>query len=187
VVPGERKGNYASHNNRPRLANRGLSEEKKAVPVAIRWELSWLRSNWSKVIAALAARGRTQVAGALRPAKVLAFEDGVLRLGFDGHHETLRRRCDEAIGQAVEQSLTELAGKTIRCQYVALDADGANGADKKAPPPNRFGNFSTAEKAEIQKDPAVRTVMDLFGGSLVDIRKQPAQVDAPAADGDEKQ
>jgi DNA polymerase-3 subunit gamma/tau len=36
-----------------------------------------------------------------------------------------------------------------------------------------FGDLSTAEKTEILKDPSVRAVVDLFGGDVVDIRRNP--------------
>ena len=36
-----------------------------------------------------------------------------------------------------------------------------------------FGDLSTAEKTEILKDASVRAVTDLFGGDVVDIRRNP--------------
>jgi len=41
------------------------------------------------------------------------------------------------------------------------------------PAPRRFAGLSTAERNNIHKDPAVREVLDLFGGEVVDIRKEP--------------
>jgi len=49
--------------------------------------------------------------------------------------------------------------------------------DERAPAPPRL---STAEKNEINKDPAVRRVMDLFGGELLDVQRDaPAEPPAP--------
>ena len=133
-----------------------------------------MQSNWNQVIEGLAAHGRMQIAGALRPAKVTDFSDGVLRLGFDENHEALRRRCQGQMKQAIDQAFSQLAGREIRCEVASAGQD--------APLQNTLAGLSTAEKAEIQKDPAVREVLGLFGGEVVDIRKQAPQVNAPPAD-----
>ena len=135
----------------------------------ITWELSWLQANWAAVVANLAARRKMQVAGAVAPAEVLGFDGQELKLGYDANHEALRRRCTEGLNAAIRAALSELAGKEIRCEYVS----GGAGAGA---PPRLFGNLSTAEKEEIAGDPAVKSVMGLFGGEVVDVRR-----DAPPA------
>jgi len=131
------------------------------------WEFSWLRSNWSKVVTNLSARRKMQVAGVLAPAKVLAFEGGELKLAYDASHEAIRRQCAERLDGPIRSALGELAGRDIRCEYVA---NGGAGGEVAAPP-RAMGRLSTAEKAEIANDPAIRAVTGLFGGEVVDIRQ----------------
>ena len=50
------------------------------------------------------------------------------------------------------------------------DATSAPGTPPPAPP-REFGKLSVAERTEIVKDPAVAAVSDLFGGQLVDARR----------------
>jgi DNA polymerase-3 subunit gamma/tau len=136
-----------------------------AAPQAIRWEAAWLSANWQAVIGALVARRQSQVAGVLQRATVLGFDGQVLRLGFNPAHEALRQRCAGGMNEAILSALTALAGKAIRCEYTST-------GQAKAGEPTLANNvLSTAEKNEIAKDPAVRAVMDLFGGQVVDIRK----------------
>jgi len=132
---------------------------------AITWELSWLQANWAAVVANLAARRKMQVAGAVAPAEVLGFDGQELKLGYDANHEVLRRRCAEGLDAAIRAAMSELAGKEIRCEYVSAGGAGAGA------PPRLFGNLSTAEKEEIAGDPAVKSVMGLFGGEVVDVRR----------------
>jgi DNA polymerase-3 subunit gamma/tau len=131
----------------------------------IRWEAAWLADNWKVVVQALFTRRLSQVAGILQPATVLGFDGQVLRLGFGPAHESLRLRCAGAMSQAVASALTDLAGEAIRCEYVST------GGGKTPPAAKANGVLSTAEKNELAKDPAVRAVVDLFGGGVVDIRK----------------
>ena len=145
----------------------GLAEGSPSLE--IQWDDSWLKSNWQRVIEALSARRQMQVAGALRPAEVLGFEDGALKVGFDVHHEVLRRRCTGPLSRPIDSALTDLAGREIRCEYVSTGARTAVGKRPIAQPATAL---STAEKREIQNDPAVRAVLELFGGEVVDIRRE---------------
>jgi DNA polymerase-3 subunit gamma/tau len=139
----------------------------------IRWEASWLRGNWPTVVERLAAMRKGQVAGLLRLATVRGFEQGVLRLGYDSAHESLRQRCMGLFGEPIAKALSGLAGQDIRCEYVST----GTAASEAAPPVARPDPaLSTAEKNDIQKDPAVREVLDLFEGDVVDMRR-----DAPPA------
>jgi len=132
---------------------------------AIRWEVGWLSANWQAVVQALVARRQSQVAGLLQPAAVLGFDGQVLRVGYSPAHEALRQRCAGGMNEAIASALTGLAGRAIRCEYVST---GQAKGGQVAPASNVL---TTAEKNEIGKDPAVRAVMDLFGGQVMDIRK----------------
>jgi DNA polymerase-3 subunit gamma/tau len=57
-------------------------------------------------------------------------------------------------------------------------------ADRPKEPPTVM--VSTAEKKEIHQDSAVKEVLTLFGGDIIDIRKQPDSAAAPPIDGDEE-
>jgi len=130
----------------------------------IQWQESWLATNWHRVMQALSGARQMQVVGLLRLAKVLGFDGRQLTLAFDAGHERLRQRCAGQFDGAIVSALSALAGREIRCRY-----QSAGGA----PPQNAsaFGELSTAEKNAIGKDPSVRQVMDLFGGEVIDIRK----------------
>jgi DNA polymerase-3 subunit gamma/tau len=136
-----------------------------AAAVAIRWEAAWLAANWQAVVQSLVARRQSQVAGVLQPAVVLGFDGEVLHLGYGSAHEVLRQRCAGQMNEAIVSALTGLAGKAIRGEYVSTEP----GKVAQTAPVNNV--LSTAEKNEIGKDPAVRAVVDLFGGQVVDIRK----------------
>jgi len=55
----------------------------------------------------------------------------------------------------------------------------AGGPAPASGPRRNFGELSTNEKAEVMKDPAIRAVMDLFGGDVVNIKRE-EQAPAPA-------
>ncbi|MCJ7543065.1 MAG: DNA polymerase III subunit gamma/tau [Phycisphaerae bacterium] len=146
----------------------------EAAPPALQWEVPWLAANWALVVQALMGSRQMQVAGLIAPAKPTAFADGVLTLAFDASHETLRSRCAAQMDGAIAAALSALAGRQITCRYQAVGA-GEHAA------PNRpvFGGLSTAEKNAVGKDPSVQAVMGLFGGEVVDIRKDNAQPAGP--------
>jgi len=156
-----------------------VSDGSQASSPAVLWEQAWLRSNWQVVIDNLAARRQMQVAGALRPAEVLGFEDGALKLGYDSHHEVLRQRCTGPLAEVVNAALRKLADREIQCQFVSTAPD-----EKTHRQRNAFGGLSTAEKNEINKDTEVKAVIGLFGGEVVDVRKQvpPAASDSAEAE-----
>ena len=127
-----------------------------------------MSSNWQRVVEALAARRQMRVAGALRPATALGYGEGTLKIGFDADHETLRERCAGPLNKPIESALAELAGREIRCEYVST-GEGPTG--RKRPLVRPPAALSAAEKADIQKDPTVRAVLDRFGGEIIDIRR----------------
>jgi len=142
----------------------------------LQWEAAWLKSNWQRVIERLAAQRQMQVAGLLRAAKVEGFDGGVLKLSFDQAHEVLRQRCAGPMAVPITAAVAALAGRQVQCEFVSNGAPAANGEPRRT-----FNALSTDEKTNIAKDPAVRAVMDLFGGELVDIRK-----DASATAGEDE-
>ncbi len=140
----------------------GFELKPPAGPAPLKWEASWLAANWQTVGDELVARGQTPVAGTILPAMVVGFSDGVLTLGFDDAHARLREQCEGRAGEAVSAALSELAGRAIRCQFVAV-APGQG----RAASPSVAAPLSTQEKNGILKDPAVQQAMSLFGGEVV--------------------
>ncbi len=132
----------------------------------IQWEMSWLKANWLKVVANLESMGQLPVAGALRPAVVQSFDGKVLRLGFSNHHGTLVDRCIKQDAK-IAATLTQLAGRAIKCEYIQTNSEPS--PQTPVMPVNTA--LSTAEKEEIHKDPAVQQALSLFGGEVIDIRK----------------
>ncbi len=145
------------------------AEVQEAVIQPLQWNADWLKANWRCVMEHLIRRGQMQIAGALKPACVLGFEKGVLQLGFDAVHDALRRRCSEQIADSINSAMTALAGESVQCRYVSTGrADPTKPVPAAAAAPQML---STEERNGIRKDPAVREVMSLFGGELIDIRK----------------
>ncbi|MFB3890666.1 MAG: DNA polymerase III subunit gamma/tau [Phycisphaerae bacterium] len=170
----------------------------------IQWNLAWLAANWPRVIEGLTAARQMQVAGLLRVATVKSFDGAALALGFDVANETLRQRA-AAMATTVNAALSAMAGRDIRCDFLSTVNGTAPGAARPAMagaspaggtgfstgaagngagfangrPARAMPVLSTAEKAEIMKDPAVQAVLSAFGGEVVDIRKDAAVADAP--------
>ncbi len=142
----------------------------EAPPVEIHWNEPWLKSNWAAVIARLFSARASQVAGCLRATEPVSFRDGVLTLGFDGNHEGLRDRCRKTLGKSIEDALTGIAGSPVRCEYVSV---GESDSPAAAVAPPSAMSVSSEDKKQVHNDPAVKQVLSLFGGEIVDIRKQP--------------
>ena len=145
-------------------------------PIALQWESAWLSANWQQVVGALSDARQMQLAGLLAPAKVMGFEDGVLTLAFDARHETFCNRASQMDG-TIAGALSSLAGRPVQCRYQRI----SNGPGDAVPSGPVFGGLSTAEKNAVGKDPSVRAVMELFGGEVVDIRRD----DSPPAAAEE--
>jgi hypothetical protein len=133
----------------------------------IQWDQDWLIGNWPAVIDALSYARQMPIAGVLGPAGVLRFASGVLDLEYSADYEGLRRRGVSIIDD-VNAAMTSLANTDIRCNLLAAD-----GADTQGPIARAFGGLSTAETAEIAEDPSVKTLIDSFDGSLLDVRRDP--------------
>ncbi len=158
---------------------RYLANEQPKPPPQLQWEQTWLSANWETLIEALAAVGEKQVAGAIRPARLVELDGETATLGFDKDHEILRRRCDGALKAPICKALSRLAGRRIECKFVSTATNGS-GEGKRV-----FGGLSTAEKNGIVKDPHVQKVLAMFEADVVDITK--TQPSAPDTAGDNTQ
>ncbi len=173
LTPGDSVSAGRRAKESPRSAvrsDRDTSAPPTSEDVEIQWTEPWLKSNWACVIAKLFEMRRGQIGGCLRAAQATNFTDGKLTLGFDSAHDGLRTRCSGPLNNAIEEALTELAGQKIRCEYVSV---GDRKTEATASP--RAMTLSTDQKQQIHDDSAVREVLSLFGGELIDIRKD-AQV-----------
>ncbi len=104
----------------------------------------------------------------LMPAKVLGLEGDTLRLGFDSAHEAIRKRCAERMDETITQALGGLFGRgSVVCEYVPTDE-----ANARAAPANANAAISSAQRAEINNDPAVKSVVDFFDGTVTNITRQ---------------
>ncbi len=146
------------------------------------WEGTYLRANWEAVVATLAQDRSGQLSGLLAPAKVLAVSGDLLRLGYDSAHEVIRRRCAERMDGQIAGALGRLFGRQVRCEYVATGQAG------RPAPVATNAALSTAERNELNSDPAVKAVLDFFDGSVSDLRRlspPPGQSEDEAAEEDE--
>ncbi len=162
----------------PARAGQQRTAPAEETPVTIRWEEDWLKANWGSVVGRLFEMRQSQAAGCLRAVQVTGFDGEVLKLAFDRTHDGLRQRCANSLGQSIEAALSDLAGRKIRCEYVS----GGEGVSPTAAAPPRSLTLSTEEKRQVQNDPAVKEVLSLFGGEIIDIRKQAPPVTEAAAE-----
>ena len=79
-----------------------------------------------------------------------------------------------------EPPASAAAGQAARPERGADDVEG-----ESRPSSPRAPALSTAEKNDIAQDPAVREVLTLFGGDVVDIRRDTPQGDSEAPNGTE--
>ncbi len=138
-----------------------------------RWTAEYIRGQWPTIVSALNSNRQGHVAGLLRPAKVLGLTGDTLRLGFDSAHEPIRKRCAERMNDAITSALGGLFGRgTVVCEYVP-----AGEADSQATPAPTNANaaISSAQRAEINNDPAVKAVLDFFDGTVTNITRQTPQ------------
>ena len=132
------------------------------------WEREWLARNWAAVCEAIAQVGQPQLAGALGPGRVDAFDGETLTVVFARQHDALRLRCSQELLEPIEQTLAALSGRAIGCRFIVADE-----VPVPASVPVLTG-LSTQERNNLANDPAVRSVMGLFGGDVVDIRRETA-------------
>ena len=156
--------------------------EPQATPAVLdspRWEQAYLAEHWSEVVSAMARERNGHISGLLAPAKVLEVSGETLRLGYAPAHEPIRRRAvrnEELIAEA----LAKIFQRSVRCEYVAVE-----GADAEAPPLG-VANLavSSAQRAEVAADPAVRAVLDFFDGSIINIVRTPPSAQQHPDEGD---
>jgi DNA polymerase III subunit gamma/tau len=169
-APTDVKKNGLVNSDSPVAPPSTSAAQPTAPPPDIRWELAWLQANWLQVVDTLMTRRQMAVAGLVKPAAVAAFDGSTLTLNYPQNQDILRQRASQGL-TAIEQSLSALAGRAIHCLIVAAaPADG--NAPASSGPARSFGGLSTAQKAQIMKDPAVQAVLDLFGGDVVDITRK---------------
>ena len=140
--------------------------DRGAQDIVVRWEADWLGRNWSTLMNRLGAMGHGSVAGLLKPARPLAVEPGEIRLGFSGECEPIRTRAAGPMAGQVAEALSALAGRSVQCRFVSTGEDNGRGMAADGRP---VGGVGSAERKKVESDPAVKAVIDLFGGRLVDV------------------
>ena len=119
------------------------------------------------VIDALTVERQMPVVGVLGPADVVSLSDGVLCLEYSADYEGLRRRGVKILDD-INRALTALAGTEITCRL-----EPGDGVDIQEPARRAFGGLSTDETSEISRDPSVKVLLELFDGTLSDVRRDP--------------
>ena len=133
------------------------------------WTEEYIRGQWPVIVSALNGSRQGHVAGLLRPAKVLGLDGDTLRLGFDSAHEAIRRRCEERMDDAITSALGGLFGRGgVVCRYVPVGESDS----QAAPAAGANAAISSAQRAEINNDPTVKAVLDFFGGTVTNIRRE---------------
>ena len=85
------------------------------------------------------------------------------------------------MNEDIATALGDLFGRPVQCQYVPT---GQPGKPAAAPRPAQAATLSTADRAELASDPAVKPVLDFFAGSLFEVRHAgppPDQAEGPDA------
>ena len=132
------------------------------------WTEDYVRGQWPAIVSVLNANRQGQVAGMLSPAKVLGLTGDTLRLGFDSAHEAIRQRCAERMDETIAQALGGLFGRQgVVCEYVPTDESPVAAA-----PASANTAISSAQRAQINNDPAVKAVLDFFDGTITNITRQ---------------
>ncbi len=143
----------------------------------VRWETAWLADRWEDLMGRLARGGFGAAAGLLRAATPVEAAAGRIRLGFTDDHEPMRRRAAGPEIDKITRALAALAGGEVRCEFATLEAA------RPAPP----RAVTSAQRKAVMDDPAVRSVMNLFGGVVENIVVNPATDDGPTDDSDDSE
>ncbi len=155
------------------LPSAGLEAEKPSPAPSLdnpSWTEEYIRGQWPTIVSALNGNRQGYVAGLLRPAKVLGLNGDTLRLGFDSAHEAIRRRCEERMDDAITSALGGLFGRgDVVCRYVPV---GESDSQAAPAPVGANAAISSAQRAEINNDPTIKAVLDFFGGSVTNIRRE---------------
>jgi len=124
-------------------------------------ELETLRAGWREVIDRV---GRMSAVARvpLVDARPMAIEGDAVTVAFDSEFAGEIGGFDNARNRtALEHALTEALGRSVRAKLVI---DGA-AAPVPAPPPAR------ADRSDRSRDPAVRKVVEKFGGTIIGMRE----------------
>ena len=162
-----------------------------AVPADLAWDVACIRDRWGEIVPAL---GLGAAGGLLSPAVVLGVEGETLRLGYGAAHAGLIGRAERS-REAISAALSNLFHRPVQCRFEAGQAPEAPRPDTsgtayqpsaaKAPAERkpiavpRNPVISTAERAEVAEDPAVKAVLEHFDGTLADIRYSQAAGQSP--------
>ncbi len=145
--------------------------------IELQWNEAWLKDNWKRVPAALAAAFQGQVAGVMAIGTVRSFDGKVLTLDCPAKQEAVRRRGVESLAKQINQAISDLAGKPITVELLA-----GEGADASETVHKLLGGLSTAEKTEIGVDPSIKALTDLFGGEMISVKKESLEFAAVSDD-----
>ena len=165
----------------PAAATPPAETPSRPLPSPVQWDGAWLRANWQLVVENLVAAGKVRVAGLLRPCKLTGLNGEVMKLQYSAEHESLRRQAAEQMGPAVDAAMTQLFGRRVRCEFGSYAGDGGAASGARS----CFGALSSEERNHAARDPAVKRVMTLFDGELIDIRRD-SPVGGDGAEADEE-
>ena len=183
-APAAGAGRYS---NAPATPNLGGANGIPAAALAVQWDAAWLTANWPAVIEHLATSGFGSVAGLLRPARPLAVDETSIRLGFPADQGSMRSRAAGAMAVPVAEAMARLAGREVKCH---IDVVGEATGRPAVVGGQLIGGISSEQRRQVEHDPAVQAVMELFGGQISTIRAdlelaragQPSD-STPSADG----
>ena len=149
----------------------------QALP-AVQWDAAWLAAHWPALMQRLGAAGYGAVAGLLQPARPLAAGEGTIRLGYPADQASICGRAAGAMAAAVAEALGTLAGRAVQCRVEML------GEPTGRPPVvggHLVGGVSSEQRRQAEQDPAVRGLLDRFGGQVSRIHPdlEPARADGP--------
>ena len=132
----------------------------------IQWNPAWFNGHWEAVVAGVGSHAAS-LGGLLKPARVLSAEPGAVQLGYDTEYEAMRQRAVGDSAGRIEEALSRLAGRPVKCRFVPTGRSGGPAMTAGGVP---MGGISTEQRQQVADDPAVRAVLELFGGQLADVR-----------------
>ncbi|NLF32948.1 MAG: DNA polymerase III subunit gamma/tau [Planctomycetes bacterium] len=138
----------------------------------VRWETAWLAERWEDLMNRLARGGFGAAVGLLRAARPLEASAGRIRLGYGDDQEPIRRRAAGPEIDNITRALAALAGGQVQCEFATTES--------ARPAPPRV--VTSAQRKTVMDDPAVRTVMEMFGGVVENIIVKPMTGDGPSDD-----
>ncbi len=168
VPPGAEASGAAGTNSGPNSFRPGpAGDQPPAREFKVQWSFDWLHANWPRVIEHLTATGMGAVAGVLRPAQPVAVDESSIRLGYPADQAIMRGRATGPMAGAIGQALEKLAAHPVK--FTTEIVGQATG--RPAVVGGQFvGGISSEQRRQVEQDPAVKTVTDLFGGQISSIR-----------------